>query len=152
VALILTRQGLPILDRSNLGAAIELRNGAYVLGRERGELEGILIASGSEVHPALEAWKRLSQEGLGVRLVSMPSWELFEAEDQSYRDSLLPSETKARLAIEAGSPTGWERYVGSEGDVIGIKGFGASAPGNIALERYGFTVENIMASLKSLIS
>jgi transketolase len=151
VALILTRQGLPILDRSVFPSADQLRRGAYVLGQEKGKLEAILIATGSEVHPAIEAWERLSDQGLGVRVVNMPSWELFEAQDQSYRDAVLPSEIGARLAVEAGSPFGWKRYVGIEGSVIGIDGFGASSPGKVAMEQYGFTADNVVSCLKALI-
>lgn len=151
VALILTRQGLPILDRSVFPSPNELRKGGYVLGQEKGKLQAILIATGSEVSVALEAWKRLSDQGLGVRIVNMPSWELFGAQDQAYRDAVLPPETKARLAVEAGSPMGWERYVGMEGDVIAVDGFGASAPGKVVMENYGFTAENIMIRLKALI-
>jgi len=121
-----------------------------VLGQEEGKLQAILIATGSEVPVTLEAWKRLSDGGLGVRLVNMPSWELFEAQDQTYKDAVLPPAIKVRLAVEAGSPMGWERYVGMEGDVIGINRFGASAPGKVAMEKYGFTVDNIMARLKAL--
>jgi transketolase len=151
VALILTRQSLPILDRSIFPSANELRRGAYVLGRETGNLQGILIATGSEVYPALEAWKILSDQGLGVRLVNMPSWELFEAEDQGYREAVLPPGIKARLAVEAGSPMGWERYVGREGQIIGLSRFGASAPGKVAMEESGFTAENIMVRLREFI-
>jgi transketolase len=151
VALILTRQGLPILDRSIFPSTSELRRGAYVFGQEKGRLEAIIIATGSEFHVALEAWKRLSDEGLGVRLVNMPSWELFEAQAGAYKKSVLPSAVMARLAVEAGSPLGWERYVGTEGSVIGINRFGASAPGRVVMEKYGFTVDNIVASLKALM-
>jgi transketolase len=151
VALILTRQGLPILDRSVFPSANELRRGAYVLGLEKGRLEAILIATGSEVHVTLEAWRKLSDEGLGVRLVNMPSWELFEVQDQAYKDSVLPQEVKVRLAIEAAAPMGWERYVGTGGNVMGINGFGASAPGKVVMEQYGFTVDKIMAGTKALI-
>ena len=151
VALVLTRQGLPILDRSVLPAADELSKGAYVLGQERGELEAILIATGSEVHPALEAWRTLCEQGLGVRLVNMPSWELFEMQGREYRETVLPPSTRTRVAVEAGSPMGWERFVGLEGCVIGIDRFGASAPGKIMMEKYGFTADHIVTCLKRLI-
>ena len=151
VALILTRQGLPVLDRAVFPPADELRKGAYVLAREKRELRVIVIATGSEVHVALEAWKRLMDEGvLGVRVVNMPSWELFEAQIQTYRDSVLPREVKARIAVEAGSPMGWERYVGREGEVIGVRRFGASAPEKVVMEKYGFTADNIMARIAAL--
>ncbi len=151
VALILTRQGLPILDRSEFPSADELRKGAYVLGREKQELQAILIATGSEVFVALEAWKELTDQGLGVRLVNIPSWELFENQDQAYKDAVLPPGVKARLAVEAGSPMGWERYVGIDGDILGIDRFGASAPGKVVMEEYGFTPDNIITRLKALI-
>jgi transketolase len=149
--LILTRQGLPILDRSVFPSASELRRGAYVLAQEKGTLDSILIATGSEVHIALEAWRALSNEGLGVRLVNMPSWEFFEVQDQDYKETVLPPRIKVRLCVEAASPIGWERYVGMEGDVIGISRFGSSAPGKIAMEKYGFTVENIVSRMKALL-
>jgi transketolase len=152
VALILTRQGLPILDRSVFPSANELRRGAYVLGQEKGRVDAILIASGSEVHVTLEAWRKLLDQGLGVRLVNMASWELFEAQDQVYKDFVLPPEVKARLCVEAGSPMGWDRYVGTEGVVIGIAGFGASAPGKVVMQEYGFTADNIIARVKALLS
>jgi len=151
VALILTRQSLPVLDRSIFPPADELRRGAYVLGKEKGKLEVIMIATGSEISVALEAWKRLSDQGLGARLVNMPSWELFEIQDQAYKDAVLPPSVMARLAVEAGSPMGWERYVGIGGDVIGINRFGASAPGKVTMEEYGFTPDNIMARVTALI-
>jgi len=151
VALILTRQSLPVLDRSIFPPADELRRGAYVLGKEKGKLEVIMIATGSEISVALEAWKRLSDQGLGARLVNMPSWELFEIQDQAYKDAVLPPSVMARLAVEAGSPMGWERYVGTGGDVIGINRFGASAPGKVTMEEYGFTPDNIMARVTALI-
>jgi transketolase len=122
-----------------------------VLGEEKGPVEAILIATGSEVHVALEAWNRLSDQGLGVRLVNMPSWELFEAQDQAYKDTVLPPEVSVRLSVEAGSPMGWDRYVGREGEVIGINRFGASAPGRFALEKYGFTADRIIARLRALM-
>jgi transketolase len=151
VALILTRQGLPVLDRSVFPPARELRRGAYVLAKENRQIEALMVASGSEVHIALEAWNRLSDEGIGVRLINMPSWELFEAQDKAYRDSVFPPTIKCRLCVEAGSPMGWERYVGEAGDIIGIERFGASAPGTVALEKFGFTVDNIVMRLKGLM-
>jgi transketolase len=151
VALVLTRQGLPILDRLVFPSASELSKGAYVLGQEKGALDAILIATGSEVHPALEAWRTLSEQGLGVRLVNMPSWELFEMQDRDYRETVLPPSMTTRVAVEAGSPMGWERFVGLEGRVIGIDRFGASAPGKLMMEKYGFTTDHIVTCLKSLI-
>ncbi|MBC8249941.1 MAG: transketolase [Anaerolineales bacterium] len=152
VALLFTRQKLPVLDRTYLAPADGLARGAYVLAEAEGP-DIILIATGSEVHPALAARERLaactepsrSEQGVRARVVSMPSWELFERQPQSYRDEVLPPEVTARLAIEAGVPQGWHRYVGDRGDVIGIEGFGASAPYKVLWEKYGFTAENIAA-------
>src|SRR5208283_1436971 len=119
--LCLTRQGLPIIDRSKYGAAEGLARGAYVLADAQGKTpEIILIASGSEVAPAFEAHEKLIEEGIAARLVSMPSWDLFEKQPQAYRNQVLPPDVTVRLAIEAGSPFGWERYVGTKGDVIGM--------------------------------
>jgi transketolase len=145
VALCLSRQGLPIIDRSKYGAAEGLAKGAYVLADAQGNTpEIILIASGSEVAPALEAYDKLAGEGVAARLVSMPSWDLFEKQPQSYRDKVLPPRVTARLAIEAAAPFGWERYVGTQGEVIGIKRFGASAPAKVLAEKFGFTAANIV--------
>jgi transketolase len=152
VALILTRQDIPIFDRSMLAAAEGLRQGAYVLSdAPEGEPELILIASGSEVSLALEAKEALQAEGIGARVVSMPSWELFDAQPQAYRDSVLPPSVRARLAVEAGAPLGWHRYVGYCGDVLGVETFGASAPGDVVMREYGFTVESIVEHAQALI-
>jgi transketolase len=151
VALLLTRQKLPVLDRAVLASADGLARGAYVLadadgGRPKARSSAvILIATGSEVQVALAAQTRLAGQGVRTRVVSMPSWELFERQPQSYRDEVLPPEVTARLAIEAGVPLGWHRYIGDRGDVIGIEGFGASAPYKVLWEKYGFTAENVAA-------
>ena len=121
VALILTRQALPIIDRTKYASADGLEKGAYVLADAKGKTpELILIATGSEVAPTLEAYEKLTAEGIAARLVSMPSWDLFEKQPQSYRDEVLPPSVTARLAVEAGVPFGWERYVGPKGAVHGI--------------------------------
>ena len=152
VALCLTRQGLPIIDRSKFRAAEGLAKGAYVLADAQGKTpEIILIASGSEVASALEAYEKLTGEGVAARLVSMPSWDLFEKQPQSYRDEVLPPDVTARLAIEAASPFGWERYVGTKGDVIGMKRFGASAPAKVLAEKFGFTAANIVQRAHELL-
>jgi transketolase len=104
----------------------------------------ILIASGSEVHLVMAARERLAEKGVKARVVSMPSWELFEAMPASYRETVLPAEIKARLAVEMGLPMGWERYVGDAGAIIGMDGFGASAPGPVVQEKFGFTVEHVV--------
>lgn len=142
-ALILTRQKLPVLFETRRPAGETVGRGAYVLVDSSGIPNLILIASGSEVHIALEARDLLAEQGIGVRVVSMPSWELFDAQPLAYRESVLPPLVKARLAIEAGAPLGWERYVGADGDVIGIDHFGASAPHQVLMKKFGFTAEAI---------
>lgn len=144
VALVLTRQDLPTLDRTRFSAADGLRRGAYVLADvPDGKPDLILIASGSEVALIVEARQKLLEKKIRARLVSMPSWELFEAQPREYRDSVLPPAIGARLAVEAGVPLGWHRYVGERGDVLGVERFGASAPGNVMLREYGFTADNV---------
>ncbi len=154
VALVLTRQNLPTLDRTQMAPADGLERGAYILAdAEAGRPDLILIASGSEVALAVEARKRLAQRGTRARVVSMPSWELFEAQSQPYRDEVLPPSVTKRLAIEVGVPQGWHRYVGPAGDVIGLTRFGASAPGQVVMEKLGFTADNVVAhALKLLLS
>ena len=147
VALALTRQNLPILDRSVTAPASGLEKGAYVL-RDFGEPEIILIASGSEVSLVYEAAQKLHEEGRGVRVVSFPSWALFEKQDEAYRESVLPKNVTARLAVEAAATFGWERYAKS---IIGIDHYGASAPYKIIFENFGFTVENVVAKAKELV-
>lgn len=141
-ALILSRQNIDILDRSQYPPAGELRKGAYVLVDAAGESglpDVILIATGSEVHMALEAQRILAERGVAARVVAMPSWELFEAQAPEYREAVLPSKVTARLAVEAGVRLGWERYVGTQGDVVSIERFGASAPYKVLWEKFGFT-------------
>jgi transketolase len=150
--LALSRQNVPTLDRSQYASADGLRHGAYVLKDCEGEPQLILIGTGAETGLVVQAAEKLSGEGLRVRVVSMPSWELFEAQDRSYRDSVLPPNVHARLAVEAGSPQGWDRWVGLRGDVLGVERFGASAPGSEMLKQYGFTVENVVARAKALLS
>ena len=142
-ALILSRQKLPVLDRSQYGSAEGLSEGAYILADAAGAPDLLLIGSGSEVHVAVEAAKRLTEEGIRVRVVSMPSWELFEKTSQDYRDEVLPPDVTARLAVEAGVPMGWERYVGDRGVINGMTRFGASAPGGVLMEKFRFTAENL---------
>ncbi|MGC8880055.1 MAG: transketolase [Anaerolineae bacterium] len=142
-ALLLTRQKIPIFDRATLAPASGLRRGAYVLADSMGQPDIILIASGSEVALALGAREALAQRGVQARVVSMPSWELFEAQPPEYRAQVLPPQVTKRLAVEAAIPLGWERYVGNDGDVIGMERFGASAPYQVLLEKFGFTVENV---------
>lgn len=145
IAFALTRQTVPTLEGTDSGM---VEKGAYVL-KDFGEPEIILMASGSEVRLILEAAKQLSAEGRGVRVISFPSWELFEAQDETYRHSVLPKNITARLAVEAGATLGWERYSAS---VLGIDHYGASAPYQVIFERFGFTVENVVAKARDLIS
>ena len=140
VALALTRQKLPVFDP----APMAVEKGAYILRDASGTPDVILIATGSEVALAMEAADALAAEGVGARVVSMPSWELFAAQPQSYRDSVLPPTVTARVAIEAGVTLGWERWVGARGRVIGLDRFGASAPYKVLFEQFGFTVENVV--------
>jgi len=153
VALIFTRQDMPTLDRTQFTAADGLRRGAYVLAdASNGKPDIILIASGSEVSLIVEACQNLTQNEINVRIVSMPSWELFDAQPQSYRDSVFPPSTCARLAVEAGATQGWCKYAGGEGDVIGVDRFGASAPGKVMMHEYGFTVENVCKRALELVN
>jgi len=151
IVLALGRQKLPVIDRTKYPAADNLSKGAYVLAEANGGKPGlILIATGSEVALALEAREKLEQQGVATRVVSMPSWELFEAQPQAYRDAVLPPQVKARLAIEAGVAQGWCRYTGEAGDVLSIERFGASAPGKVVLKEFGFSVENVVARALAL--
>ncbi len=153
VALVLTRQNLPVIDRSRFASAENLSRGAYVLADPlEGSPEIILIGTGSEVHLALGAYEELSKRGVKARVVSMPSWEVFEAQEADYKSSVLPPEVKLRISIEAASPMGWHRYVGPEGDVIGLERFGASAPAGTLFEKFGFTVENVSKRAMDLIN
>jgi transketolase len=144
VALLLTRQDVPTLDRKPFASAEGLRRGAYILAdAPQAQPRLILIASGSEVGLIVAAGQKLQEQRIPVRLVSMPSWELFEAQSQAYRDAVLPPSVPARLAVEAGVTQGWQRYVGDRGEVIGVDRFGASAPGPIVMRAYGFSVEHV---------
>ena len=152
VALVLTRQDLPTLDRAQFSAADGLRRGAYVLAdAPDGKPDLILIASGSEVALIVQARQKLIEQKVRVRIVSMPSWELFEDQPPEYRDSVLPPALGARLAVEAGVSQGWHRYVGSRGDVLAVDRFGASAPGEVVMREYGFTAENVCARALALL-
>lgn len=149
-ALALTRQKVAVIDRKKFAKADGLRRGAYVLAdAENPRL--ILLATGSEVSLALEAWQKLQEEGVAARVVSMPCWELFEEQPQEYRDQVLMPAVSARLAVEAGVRQGWDRYVGPHGDVICLDRFGASAPGDVALKNLGFNVDNVLQRARALI-
>ncbi len=144
VALILTRQNVPTLDRDEVNDAAGVERGAYILkDADLGDPEVIFIASGSEVQVAMEARSRLEVDGTPTRVVSMPSWEIFEEQEKSYRDEVLPPSVRARIVVEAASPFGWERWVGREGYIAGIETFGASSPGSINMEKFGFDAELI---------
>ena len=148
--LVLSRQNLPTLDQSVELVREGVSKGAYVVSPNE-KAEAILLATGSEVSLAVEAQKALSEEGIEVSVVSMPSWDLFEKQDAAYKNAVLPSHLTKRLAIEMGSSFGWHRYVGFEGDVIAIDKFGASAPGEIVMKEYGFSVENVVSKMKALL-
>jgi transketolase len=151
VALVLSRQNLPVLDRRRLAPAQDLEKGAYILSEAQGKLQAILIATGSEVHLALSAQQMLAKQGVAARVVSMPSWELFEKTPPEYRKQVLPPDVTCRVAVEAGLAMGWERYVGRRGAIVGMTSFGASAPGEIVLEKFGFTAENVVATTRTLL-
>ena len=152
VLLVLTRQDVPTLDRAKHPAADGLAKGAYVIaGADIATPDLILIASGSEVSLITAAAQTLGQAGVSVRCVSMPSWDLFDAQQQAYRDSVLPPAATKRLAVEAGATLGWERYVGQAGDVVGIDHFGASAPAKVLLQEFGFSADNVVARARKLL-
>ncbi|MFO7716143.1 transketolase [Desulfosarcina sp.] len=149
VALILSRQKLPILDAKQTTGGVE--KGGYVLADCKGKPRILLIATGAEVHITLKAQAILAGKGIAARVVSMPSWELFEAHSTEFKNRILPPAVKHRIAVEAGIPMGWERYAGPNGKVIGMDGFGASAPGGTVLEKFGFTAEKIVATALGML-
>jgi transketolase len=154
VAILLSRQDVPVLDRRETSSAEGLERGAYVVWEspesER-QPDVLLIATGAEVAPTLAAARSLGDRDINARVVSMPCWELFELQPQEYRDDVLPPEVRARLAVEPGSSLGWWRWVGDGGDVIGIERFGASAPGGQVLEKFGFSADAIEARALELL-
>ncbi len=150
VALALSRQKLPVLENPAAGDGV--RRGAYVIAEAPGEVDAIIIATGSEVQVALSAQAELSGKGVSARVVSMPSWELFEEQDEEYRRSVLPPEVKARVTVEAGVTLGWCRYAGDGGVSIGIDRFGASAPGNVVMEKLGISAANIVEKVLAVVS
>ncbi len=143
-ALVLSRQGLPVFDRSVMGSADGVKRGGYVLWEASALPEVIIIGTGSEVHIALQAGRKLQEMGVSSRVVSLPSWELFEAQSADYRHEVLPSGIRARVSIEAGTPFGWERYVGLDGVAIGVPRFGASAPMKVIYEKLGLTAQQVI--------
>ncbi len=152
-AMLFTRQNLPIFDRTELPSACNLKKGAYTIWENAESNHDILIAaSGSEVWISIEAGKKLAEEGKKVRVVSFPSWELFEAQSDEYKASVFPPECTCRLAVEAGHPHGWEKYVGLEGKIIGIEHFGASAPGGVLAEKFGINADNVYKTAKTMLT
>ena len=152
VALALTRQDLPTLDRSQFASAEGARRGAYILAEPpQGPPRLILIGTGSELSLCVDAWQQLAEAGIAARLVSMPSWELFDEQDEAYRRRVLPDEVPARLAVEAGIAQGWERYLGPRGRFLGLAGFGESAPARDVYRHFGLTVEAIVAAARRMV-
>jgi transketolase len=151
-ALALTRQAVPTYDRSKYASAEGLRNGAYIFSDAQGVPDVILIGTGSELQLAVEAQEKLAEEGVKARVVSMPCWDLFDAQSAEYKERVLPSAVRARVAVEAGTPIGWERYVGLEGRVVGQTQFGASGPAKEVFKHFGFTVENVVEHAKESIA
>jgi transketolase len=151
-ALILSRQALPTLDRSKYAPAAGVAKGAYVLAdASNGKPDVILMASGSEVSLCLSAYEQLKSEGIKARVVSMPSWDIFEKQSDDYRKQVLPPSVKARVSVEAGATLGWDRYVGPAGKTIGMHSFGASAPLKDLLKKFGFVTDNVVrAALETI--
>lgn len=147
-AIVLTRQNVTTMENTSYEG---VSKGAYIVGKEVNKLDAIIIASGSEVNLAMEAKKILLNENIDVRVVSMPSMELFEKQDASYKEMILPKKTRARLAIEMASDFGWHKYVGLDGKTMSVSTFGASAPANVVIENYGFTVENVVKNIKEIL-
>jgi len=151
VALVFTRQGLPVLDQTKYGKAEGLEKGAYVLSDSEGTPDLILIATGSEVALIMDAQAKLKEEGIAARVVSMPSWELFEKQDVAYKEEVFPKAVRKRLAVETGSPLGWHKYVTDEGDIIAMTTFGESAPAEELYKVFGFTIDNVVGKAKALL-
>lgn len=151
VVLVFTRQGLPILDQQKYAKAGNLEKGAYILSDSKDQPQLILIGTGSEVNLVLEAQAKLIEEGISARVVSMPSWELFEKQGEDYKSEVFPPEIRKRLAVEAGSPLGWHKYITDEGDVVAMTTFGESAPAEELYKVFGFTTENVVQKAKALL-
>jgi len=150
---LLTRQALPTLDRSKYAPASGVARGGYVLSdAANGKPDVILIGTGSEVALCIAAQDLLQSQDIAARVVSIPSWELFDEQDESYRESVLPAAVKARVSVEAASTLGWERYAGNGGAMIGMHGFGASAPAKDLMKHFGFTAENVAAAAKAQVA
>jgi transketolase len=153
VALVLSKQDVPVLDRARVAAATGLARGAYILADPPGghHPDVLIIATGSEVDVAMQARELLADTGIAVRVVSMPSWALFDEQDQGYRDTVLPPDVTARVAVEAASGLGWERHVGPKGRIIAMSSFGASGPAADLRSHFGFTAENVARSARELV-
>ena len=151
VALLLTRQGLPVLDQNKYASAANLSKGAYALAAPE-KPDVLLLASGSEVHIALESAEKLASENISAQVVSMPSWQLFQKQPKEYRDSVIPPSVKARVGIEAGVELGWHKWLGDKGVFIGMSSFGASAPGKVCFEKFGITAENVVKAAVDLVN
>jgi transketolase len=152
VVIVLTRQGLPVIDQSKFGEATQLEKGAYILSDSTETPQVILIATGSEVPLILEAHGKLKEQGIAARVVSMPSWELFEKQDNAYKEKVFPRSVRKRLAVEAGSPLGWHKYVTDEGSILGLTTFGESAPASDLMKFFGYTADNVVAKAKALLA
>lgn len=152
VALILTRQKLAVIDPNKYAPASGLQKGAYIIKDCKQTPDLLLIATGSEVSLSIKAAEKLEAEGKNVRVISFPSWEIFEQQDEDYKKQIFPSEIKARLSVEMAVAMGWQKYVGNNGDCLSIETFGASAPDNILYEKYGFTVDNVVARAKNILT
>jgi len=153
VALALSRQAVPTFDRIKYAASSGVAKGAYILAdAEGGKPDVILMGTGSEVQWCVNAYEQLKAEGVKARVVSMPSWEIFEKQSQDYKDQVLPRAVKARVAVEQATTFGWERYVGSTGTVIGMHGFGASAPLKDLLKKFGFTTEHVVSAAREVLA
>lgn len=151
VCIVLTRQGIPIIDQKKYASAKNVEKGAYILSDSEGEPDVILIATGSEVHLIMQAQEELKKENIQARVVSMPCWNLFDKQSAEYREKVFPKKIRKRLAVEAGSPVGWMKYTTDDGDVIGIEKFGESAPAEEIFEEYGFTAENVVKRARDLL-
>ncbi|HEX7231857.1 MAG TPA: transketolase C-terminal domain-containing protein, partial [Candidatus Binatia bacterium] len=152
VALILSRQNVPTLERNRYASADGLRRGAYVLAdTPDGKADMVLIGTGSELSLVVAARERLAKLNIRARVVSMPCWELFDQQPTDYQEKVFPKAIPARLAVEAALPLGWHRYVGDRGDVLGVARFGASAPGNVVMEKLGFTVDHVVERATALL-
>jgi transketolase len=151
VVLVFTRQGLPIIDQSKYGKATQLDQGAYILSEASKKPDLILIATGSEVSLILEAQAKLEKDGISTRVVSMPSWELFEKQDAAYKEKVFPKASRKRLAVEMASPMGWHKYVTDEGDILGMTTFGESAPAEDLYKHFGYTVDNVVKRAKDIL-